>query len=128
MKRIYAVVVFAPLFSSIAMASPFSATKNDACPDAWELTDQAIPVISASTNPWGVQTNDKDLAESHLVATQPIETIDAVPVTSDELVDDLLTVASACLVYRNFEVNSAGSTAPPSVAPNVSTGWIPAIL
>lgn len=122
-------LVFAVLFPFAVVAGPYTNTKNKACPEDWESTTKVIPVISSSTDPWDDDSNtDKNTAKSHLERVKPIETLDANPVTSEALVDDLLTVASECLAYRNFEVDTAGYTEPPASQPNTSVGWLPAIF
>lgn len=121
------------LLTSMAFAGPHTNTKNKACPDAWALTDKAIPVIYPTTqdiqSPWGVApSSDKTQAQLHIDATNPIQTIDGTELTQEHDKDDLLTIASECLVYRNFEVDGAQYTAPPVVEQNTATGWIPAAI
>ncbi|MEM7360907.1 MAG: hypothetical protein AAF431_17585 [Pseudomonadota bacterium] len=111
-----------------SLAGPYTASKDKACPDAWALTNKTIPVIASTTDPWGVATNDKDLARTHLSSVSPIETVKMLPVTDDDLVDDLLTVASECLVYRNYELDTWDYVPPEPITPNTVTGWIPAAV
>lgn len=116
--------------SNAALAGPYTGAKNNACPDSWSLTDKAIAVYysSSSTYPWGKGADDKSRAKSHLTSARPVKTIDKLPIINDDLVNDPLTVASECLVYRNFEADTYNYVAPPAVTPNVATGWIPAVL
>ena len=115
------------LFCQLAMAGPYTVDKNKACPDAWAITSDVIPEVNGTNaSPWGVNTSDKAIGKTHLIGAAPIQTIDAVPVTDDDLIDDLLTVASECLMYRNFEVDTFYYVAPPPTTPNIATGWLPA--
>lgn len=126
-----------PLISSLALAifasnvdaGPYTAAKNNACPKAWEDSKAVIPVIPTSRETWDASVAaDKTAGLAHITNRAQLETIDAVPVTPQNKVDDQLTVASECLVYRNFEVDTADYVAPPSVAPNNSLGWLPAAI
>jgi len=115
----------------VVLAGPHTANKNKACPDSWGLTDKVINVVQSTDNPWGVVAggvDDKAIAKTHLSKAKPIETIDKAPITSDDLVNDPLTVASECLLYRNFEVDTWDYVLPPPAAPNPATGWIPAVI
>lgn len=117
------------LLSSGANAGPYTGLKNIACPEGWESTTAVIPVISDDLNPWSDNQDDKSATQTHLGNTQPIITIDKVPsmVDSLDLVDDELTVASDCLVYRNFEVDTYNYVAPVSNSTN-EYGWMPAAI
>lgn len=117
--------------SSLAHAGQYTATKNKACPDAWSITDKAIPIVDSDSDPWGESVDgvdDKALAKSHLVSSKPIETVSMLPVTSEDLINDPLTVASECLVYRNFEADTVDAVASPAPTPNPATGWVPAVI
>ena len=57
-------------------------------------------------------------------SAKPIETIDGTTLTELNNNDDLLTIASECLTYRNFEADTSDFVFPLAVAPNVATGWI----
>jgi len=113
------------LVPNMVMAGPYSQSKNIACPEEWSDTKEPIPVIMSNTQPWSSDQADKANAKNHISLRDPIVTIDALPVTDDDLIDDLLTVASECLVYRNFEADTADYVAPLS-APNYDNGWMPA--
>lgn len=120
---------------AMVSAGPHTVAKNQACPDSWALTNATIDPAHP-TNVWGVASgsvDDKAVAEAHLAGQSLIETVEQSPVTSDDLVNDLLTVASECLVYRNFEIDTLNYVAPAPVTPapvtpNVAMGWLPAIL
>lgn len=115
------------LLTSSALASNVEPMRDKACPDGWSLTDTVVPVIASTSNPWGVGTDDKSIAKAHLSAADSIETIDAVPITDDDRVNDLLTVASECLAYRNMLVDNVQYNPPsPPVRRNTATGFIAA--
>jgi hypothetical protein len=114
-----------------AHSGQFTDAKNKACPDAWALTDKTVPIVYSTTNPWSQSANaanDKALAKSHIAESKPLVTLPTLPVTDDDLVNDPLTVASECLVYRNFEVDTWSYVEPPAQTPNLLTGWIPAAV
>jgi len=120
-------VVMMLLGSDVLFAAEVEPMRDKACPDKWSFTDKAIPVIGGTSNPWGEDTDDKAIAKTHLSVASPVITVDAVPVTNDDLVNDLLTVASECLVYRNMLVNGDNYYPPsPPIERNVVTGFIPA--
>lgn len=101
--------------------------RDNACPDGWSLTDSVIPQIRPTTTPWGEGTEDKSIAKSHLSGSNPVITINTDPVTNDDLVDDLLTVASECLRYRNMLVDGEKYYPPsPSVERDITVGFITA--
>lgn len=128
--RLSIIFVCAFMASSVE-AGPYTSVKNKACPDSWALTDKVLPVVDSTSSPWGEPSNgvdDKALAKTHIGSAGPVVTIDMLPVTDDDLVNDLLTVASECLVYRNFEVDTWNYVAPPVAAPTPATGWIPAAI
>lgn len=119
------------LMPVVVAAGPHTAGKNKACPDVWALTDKVIPEIRSNTNPWGIASgdvDDKEIAKTHLSSARPIQTIDKLPITNVDLVDDLLTVASECLVYRNFEADTWNYVAPPAVTPVPSNGWMTVVV
>ncbi|MFQ3246125.1 MAG: hypothetical protein ACI9SP_002776 [Arenicella sp.] len=125
MKKKY--LLLSLLFSASSFAANVEPIRDAACPDKWIFTDKAIPMISSSTNPWGQETNDKDQAKTHLSNVDVVETISAFPVTNDDLVNDPLTVASECLIYKNMLVDGVQYYPPsPSVPRNRATGFIPA--
>ena len=127
MRIFYFFLLFS--ISFVSYSASIDPIRDRACPDAWIFNDKAIPVTNANTNPWGEGTEDKLQAKTHLSTATIVKTIDAVPVTSDDLVDDLLTVASECLVYRNMLVDGAKYYPPsPVVIRNVTTGFIPASI
>jgi hypothetical protein len=106
--------------------------RNRACPEAWSSNTAIVPVISSGSvvSPWGVNHNDKTFAKDEL-AVGPVEvTLDAVPVTADDLVNDYLTVASHCLQYRNTVVDNETPYHPwsPPLTANFSIGWLPAAV
>ena len=120
-----------------SVAGPYTTTKDRACPDSWQITTTAIPVVWKSTGhsatssyPYAVgsTSGDKTNVHSHINAANPIETIDGTPLTQIENQEDLLTIASECLTYRNYEVDTHDFVSPPAVAPNIATGWIPAAI
>lgn len=120
-------VVMMLLSNEVLLAAEVEPMRDKACPDQWSFNDKAIPVIGATSNPWGEGTDDKAIAKTHLSAASTVITVDAVPVTNDDLVNDLLTVASECLLYRNMLVNGDNYYPPsPSIERNVTTGFIPA--
>jgi len=132
MKRII-IMSWLMLVTSVVWAGQYTTTKNKACPDAWALTDKAIPVIYPSTeeskSPWGVApSTDKAQAQSHIDAVNPVQTIDGTELTQEHDRDDLLTIASECLVLRNFEVDGPQSAVPTVVEQNTATGWVPAAI
>lgn len=117
-------------FTELIEAGPHTQNMYRACPDGWSATNKALPVIWPTTNPWSdpaTGLEDKQIAQTHLATSRAIQTIDKDgPITSEDLVEDPLTVASECLVYRNFEVDYWDYVAPPASTPNTETGWIPA--
>lgn len=114
-------VIFSPCFAQTAV-------KKRACPDKWQVTTESIPVIKANTkSPWG-KGDDKPQAKKHLSKAKIINTIDKDNITADDLVGDLLTVASECLVYRNLAVDGYGTSTQPSIDPNTDYGWLPAAV
>jgi len=117
------------------IAGPFTAKKDNACPDSWQLTTVAIPVISkslgaTSSYPYKAGTNNTDKSKvlTHLNAANPIVTIDGTELTELKIEDDLLTIASECLRYRNLEAGTYDYVAPVAGPPNVATGWVPAAI
>lgn len=117
--------------SNVVVAGPYTVAKNRACPDSWALTDKAIPVVYSTVTPWGVPANgvnDKAIGKTHLSGARPIQTIEKTSVTNDDLINDPLTVASECLVYRNIEVDTWNYVAPPKVILNTSISWMPVVI
>jgi len=128
-------------FSGVAVSGPYTALKDNACPKGWEDTKGIVPVIPTAEDPWGVISEDqseeelaaasaadKALALEHITPRAEVQTIDGVPITPQDKVDDLLTVASECLVYRNLEVDTVDYVAPVAVALDTSLGWLPAAI
>jgi len=93
--------------NGIAMSAEPEPFRDIACPEQWGIDTKIIPVIGPNTNadPWSNDSADKRIAKNHISSIDVIDTIDAVPVTNDQRVDDLLTVASECLAFRNLVVN-----------------------
>jgi hypothetical protein len=120
-------VVMVMFASEALFSAEVEPMRDKACPDAWSMTDKAIPVVRSTANPWGEGTDDKVIAKAHLSEASPVITVDALPITNDDLVNDNLTVASECLVYRNMLVNGDNyyPLSPPTER-NVATGFIPA--
>lgn len=118
------------LTSSLVYAGLHSGATQRACPDGWADTSMIIPVAEPSGDPWGPTNGaqDKAIAKTHLSSVRPIETIDTNPVTDDDLVNDLLTVASECLVYRNFEVDAARQAPPAPQAIDSTVAWVPVVV
>lgn len=110
-----------------AQAGPYTAAKNNACPEGWEDTGKAIPVIGVPNTPWK-DAADESAGLTHITPRASLQTIDALPVTPAHKAADALTVASECLVYRNFEVDTAGYVAPAPTEPNSALGWLPAAI
>jgi len=110
-----------------AFAGPYTGAKNVVCPEEWSDTKEPIPVIAPNLEPWAEDASDKENTKNHIASRDPIVTLDALPVNDDDLVDDLLTVASECLVYRNFAVDTADYVEPTS-EPNYDNGWMPASI
>ncbi|MEM7357695.1 MAG: hypothetical protein AAF431_01165 [Pseudomonadota bacterium] len=129
-KIVVRITLFVTLSSivSAAAAGPYTSKMNKACPNAWTLTDKPVPEVDPASNYWAVGGDDKSEGRDHIDEADVIVTIDDVPVTTDELIDDNLTVASECLVYRNLEYQTYDYATPPSVPANVTTGWMPAIF
>lgn len=124
----FSVAVFLFVIASNASSGPFEAQMKRVCPDDWQLTTKEVPVITSSLNPWG-GADDKNTVKEHLSRTELIKTLDKEVITSDDLVNDLLTVASECLVYRNFEVDGHGPFIPPEERePVEGLGWLPAAI
>ncbi len=117
------------VFAESAIAD-YDQLRNSACPDGWQMHQQAVPDLnSANLNPWGVNTSDRAIALSFFGSSVSDDspTVDAQPASAAAKVDDLLTVASECLLYRSHIVK--GDTYMPPVPPveyNPSMGWIPA--
>lgn len=121
------VLVLILMCPAVGYAAEVEPMRDKACPDAWSFTDKPIPVISSTTNPWGEGTDDKAIAKTHLSGANPVVTVNATPVTNDDLVNDPLTVASECLVYKNMLVNGDQYYPPsPPIERNVAIGFIPA--
>lgn len=120
------IVIAFLLNSNTLFASPYEQPKNIACPDAWSDTTEPIPVIIPSLEPWSDE-DDRDSAKQRLATSGPIITIDNLPVTDEDLANDLLTVASECLVYRNLMVDTSDYVPTPS-KPNYDNGWLPASI
>ena len=113
-----------------AVGAEADGVKNRACPDGWSLNTQVIPVLSTtSAMPWGVDTDDQQIARSELGISSVEDTLDIRPVTLDDVVNDPLTVASHCLAYRNWVVDGTEYFPEPNpVEPNPAVGWIPAAV
>jgi len=127
LRNVMAVGCLVLLTVQVGYVAEVEPIRDRACPDAWAFTDKTIPEIRPSTDPWGEGTDDKSIAKSHLSGADPVVTIDADAVTDDALVDDLLTVASECLLYRSMLVDGDQYYPPsPSVERNTATGFIPA--
>ena len=123
--------------TNVCLAGPYTAAKNNACPDSWQITTTAIPVVYKSTGhsttssyPYqsGSASTDKSTVHSHLDSAKAIETIDGTQLTQLNQEDDLLTIASECLKYRNFAADTSDFVTPAALEPNVVTGWIPAAI
>jgi len=140
MKVLIAVVIFFAVFSK-AYAGPYTAKMQKACPDGWQNTKRTVPVVSTSaweqneTGPWNKDAlvTDKTQAKTNLQNTDVIKTIDTdYGQKPDKLIDyliaDPLTVASECLKYRNFTVDTMDYVAPPDVPHNPNAGWVPAVM
>ena len=113
-----------------AVSAEAEGVKNRACPDGWELNTQVVPVLSATSEiPWGIDTDDQQIARSELGISSVEDTLDMSPVTLDDFVNDPLTVASHCLAYRNWVVDGTEYFPEPNlVKPNPAVGWIPAAI
>jgi hypothetical protein len=120
--------------SSSIFSAEVEPIRDRACPDAWSFTDRVIPVVyqDASLNkwPWGVApSTDRPDAQAHILSVNPapIATIDGTALTSVNLQNDLLTIASECLLYRNMLVDGQQFHPPsPPLDRNAATGFIPA--
>lgn len=113
-----------------AIAAEVDPIRDIACPDGWSPTDRIIPVIQSDGTvdkwPWGIApSTDSADAREHIASANPIQTSDGTDLTSIEYPDDLLTIASECLVYRNLLVDGEEYFPPsPSVRRNAATGFI----
>ena len=102
---------------------------KETCPNSWEISDSVVPVLTNNLiNPWGQNTDDKSLANGHLSNIQPTHTIADEVVTRNDYVDDLLTVASECLVYRDMDVNEAHPAYVPPNPTDVTRGWMSVVI
>ena len=127
MKLIMIITVAA--MPMLATSGPYTAKMQSACPQAWEDTTKSIEVIYPSNDPWRLSDNklaDQASVKSTLAPSDVLATID--PATQNDLVNDPLTIASNCLMYRNFEVDTVNEKEPPAVPVNLQTGWIPAAI
>ncbi len=126
MKTQYLFGVITLLLLSQSVYSDYTPQVQVACPEAWEDTTKEIPVVWQNTDPWAGNATDKAAAQSYIANAKVIETID--PATTEALLSDALTIASECLKYRNFMVDTATGTTTPNVPLNTATGWIPAAI
>jgi len=104
-------------------AGPYTKSIISACPQSSQIEE--------SREYWEVGTDDKSAAEEHLGWAKPIKTIDKSPssITAKDYVNDPLTVASECLLYRSLAVDTAAHVdSQDDVPPNLTTGWMPAIF
>ena len=121
------------LLPALSSAGTYTATKNKACPDAWAATDSSIPIVYKTTEenrpPWGVApSTDKVDAQTHISSSHALVTTDGTNLTESNFEDDLLTIASECLMYRNFEADSWNYVAPEPTQLNTASGWMPAVI
>ena len=89
--------------------------RDIACPGEWSVDSDVIPIITDSLQPWGKHNGepvteskieaDKAISLENIASTSVISTIDELPVTVQKMNDDLLTVASECLVFKNMVVD-----------------------
>jgi len=124
--------------SRAAMSANVEPIRDRACPGHWEPTGSTVPVIFDSTEekrpPWGPPpgvdpeawaesaTSDRDKAKAHIRSSGALITTTGSPVR-----EDLLTIASECLVYRNLLVDGSQYFPPaPPVTLNTDLGFIPA--
>ena len=131
LKPLMLAVASSALFAihGLSYAGPYTAQKNRACPEGWEDTKVTVPVISDASAPWGDESSgDKAAGLTHITPRAQVNTIDDLPVTPQDKVDDPLTVASECLVFRNMEVDASGHVASAPVTADPSLGWIPAAI
>jgi len=127
LRNVMAISCLALFIVQVGYVAEVEPIRDRACPDAWAFTDKAIPEIRSSTDPWGEGADDKTTAKTHLSGADPVITIDADSVTNDDLVDDLLTVASECLLYRSMLVDGEKYYPPsPAVERRKEKGFIPA--
>lgn len=111
-----------------ASGGPYKETMKEACPNQWEMTEEAVPIVNSQYTLWpggsDSGNDDRENVRANLSTSETIVTI--APATEEDLVDDPLTVASNCLKYRNYEVDYAvhEGFAPPYV--DLTKGWIPA--
>ena len=123
-------------------AGPYTALKNNACPDAWAMNDKAIPVVrheprEGDVSPWGVlPSTDYITAEGHMRNSGALDTTDPLAFSRVDLSLglnqgaplDLLTVASECLKQRNGAVDTWNYVPTPNAIPSLENGWIPAVV
>jgi len=126
--NLLAVVLFS--VNAPAFAAPPETFIDIACPEEWELSGNVVPVVPVvptDSDPWQDE-NDKNKARAHVGSADLVDTLDALPpVGKDDRVNDLLTVASECLVFKNLLVDGEQYYPQPgSVTRAKSNGWIPA--
>lgn len=132
----------------MANSGSYTAQMKNACPGGWEETSSILPIVLSDTQiPWrkleppvsdtgfsrslliaplGIDPADINAVYNSLTPAAIIATIS--PATQQDLAGDPLTIASNCLLYRNFELDTATYVAPRAVAENLKTGWIPAAI
>jgi len=136
-KNVLVVLLAVPM---ISWAGPHTAAKNKACPGHWEPTNSTVPVIFNSTEekrpPWGAPpgtdpdewadsaNSDRNKAKAHIDASGALVTTD--PTFSQDI--DLLTVASECLMFRNFEVGASQNSPTEPTPINTENGWMRAVI
>lgn len=131
-----------------ALAGPYTATKDKACPELWEATTKVVPVVWPNTQAYAPPPNtegedqilagkaaDEQAARTHIASRNVINTLsDTLVVSGGHVItspspgDDLLSIASECLVYRNLEVDSNAPGSAADGPTNTENGWIPAVV
>lgn len=115
-------------FIPLAISGPYTSQKNVACPKVWEDVDSVIPILPAEEVWDSESSEDKAQALAHITPRAEPNTIDAVPVSAQDKVDDPLTLASECLVYRNLEVDTVDYVEVTNSPVDTSLGWLPAAI